>query len=373
MIFRWRRSALLRGKPIAVAGALLAAVVLAACGSSSSGSSSTATNAGSNAADVSSGSSGSGKGVTLHFSWQTADFPALFKKSGLFNNTPYTLDYSVIAGPAAQIAALDGGHTDIGEAGDNSGAFQIANSPTTPTASNIPVQGIAVTWFPDAPLGYPGPTLYATKSSGINSLAGLKGHTVGYNQGGNIQAGYVAAVAKAGLSASDVKPVVFQSNPEAANAFDAGHLDAVVSQYANVYPEVSSGKAVRVATRQQLDQIGGDGWLATTSALKDPTKLAAIKDFFSRVKTFFDQWYPNHESDAIQIYETVLDQSPAVAKINYEINEHTKFYSVKSAKFLQIEQTGVDNAFKDKLLKTDRKINIGYNPIIDPIVAGSGS
>jgi sulfonate transport system substrate-binding protein len=362
----WRR------KPITVAAALMAAVVVAACGSSSSGGSSSASNAGSNAADVSAGSSGSGK-VTLRFSWQTADFPALFKKSGLFDNTPYTLDYSVIAGPAAQIAALDGGHTDLGEAGDNSGAFQIANSPTTPTASNIPLQGVAVTWFPDAPLGYPGPTVYVTKSSGITSLAGLKGHTIGYNQGGNIQAGYVAALAQAGLSASDVKPVVFQSNPEAANAFDAGHLDAVVSQYANVYPEVSSGRAIRLATRQQINQIGGDGWLATTSALKDPAKLAAIKDFFSRAKKFFDDWYPNHESDAIHIYETVLDQSPTVAKINFEINKNTKFYSVKSKQFLKIEQTGVDNAFKDHLLKTDRKINIGYNPIIDSIVAGSGS
>ena len=359
MISRWGRSALSLRKPVAVGGALIAALAVAACGSSNS--------------NVGSSSGGSGKGVTLSFSWQTADIPALFKESGLFNNTPYTLEYSVIAGPAAQIAALDGNQIDLGEAGDNTGAFQIANSPNTPTKSNIPFQGIAVTWFPDAPLGYPGPTLYVMKSSGITSLTGLKGHTIGYNQGGNIQAGYVAALAKAALSGKDVGPVVFQSNPEAANAFDAGRVDAVVSQYANVYQQVSSGKAVMLATRQQLGEIGGDGWLATTAALKNPAKLAAMEDFFKRVKTFFDQWYPNHESDVLRVYESTLDESPAVAKINFAINEHTKFYSVGSKKFLMVEQAGVDNAYKDGLLKTDRNIGIGYNPLLDPILTGSGS
>lgn len=372
MISRRGPFALSRRIPFAVTGAVIATLALAACGSSGSAGGAGGSAAGSSGASAGS-SGGSGKGVTLRFSWQTADFPALFKESGLFNNTPYTVKYSVIAGPAAQIAALDGNQIDLGEAGDNSGAFQIANSPNTPTKSNIPLQGVAVTWFPDAPLGYPGPTLYVTKASHITSLAGLKGHSVGYNQGGNIQAGYVSALAKAGLSGSDVKPVTFQSNPEAANAFDAGHLDAVVSQYANVYPELQSGKAVRLATRQQLDEIGGDGWLATTSALRNPAKLKAIKDFFSRVKKFFDVWYPNHESDVLKVYEKVLDETPEVAKINFAINQHTKFYPVNSPRFLKIQQTGVDNAYKDGLLKSDRKINLGYNPVIDPIVTGSGS
>ena len=362
MTSHWGRWGLTRRQPAALAGAVVAALAVAACGSSSS---SGGSSAGSSAA--------SSNGSTLSFSWQTADVPALFKASGLFNDTPYTLKYSVLAGPAAQIAALDGNHIDLGEAGDNSGAFQIANSPSAPTASNIPLQGIAVTWFPQAPNGYAGPTLYTTKSSGIDSLAALKGHTIGYNQGGNIQAGYVASLAKAGLRQSAVKPVTFESNPEAANAFDAGHTDAVVSQYANVYAMVSSGKATMLATRQQLGQIGGDGWLATTSALKDPKKLADIKDFFKRVKTFFNSWYPNHKSQVLSVYEKVLDETPTIAKINYAINEHTKFYSVASKKCLSIEQTGVDNAYKDGLLKTDRKINLGYNPVIDSIVAGSGS
>jgi len=359
MIFRWGRSALSFRKPVAVAGALITAVAVAACGSSSS--------------NASSSSGSSDKGVTLDFSWQTADIPALFKESGLFNNTPYTLNYSVIAGPAAQIAALDGDQIDIGEAGDNTGAFQVANSPSTLTKSSIPFQGVAVTWFPDAPTGYPGPTLYVTKSSGITSLADLKGHTIGYNQGGNIQAGYVAALAKAGLSGKSVKPVVFQSNPEAANAFDAGRVDAVVSQYANVYQQVSSGQAVMLATRQQLGEIGGDGWLVTTADLKNPAKMAAIEDFFKRVKTFFDQWYPTHESAVLQVYESTLDETPTVAKINYEINQHTEFYPVGSKQFLSIEQTGVDNAYKDALLLTDRNVDIGYNPVLDPILTGSSS
>jgi sulfonate transport system substrate-binding protein len=360
------RAVLSRRKPVAVAGVVVVALTAAAWGSASSG-----------AASIQGRSAGhkaaSDKGVTLNVGWQTADIPALWKASGLFNKTPYTLKFSVLAGPAAQIAALDGNQIDVGEAGDNSGAFQVANSPTSVTAANIPIQGIAVSWTPKAPAAYQAPLVYALKSSGIKTLAGLKGHTIGFNEGGNIQAGYAAALAKVGYTPKDVKPVVFQANQEAADAFDAGKVDAVVTQAADVYQLTSEGKAIQLANSEQLGLIGGGGWLATSSALKNPAKLAAIKDFFTRVKTFYTTWYPAHESEVLHVEETVADETPPVAKITFLTNEHTEFYLGGAKKFLKIEQTGVDNAYKDGFLKSNVNIDIGYNPLLDSLLSGSGS
>jgi sulfonate transport system substrate-binding protein len=361
-----RGRAVLSRKPVVAAGAVVVALGAAAWGSASSGADPTHSHASAHAAV-------SDKGITLNVGWQTSDLPALWQASGLFNNTPYTLKYSVLAGPAAQIAALDGNQIDVGEAGDNSGAFQVANSPTKATAANIPLQGVAVSWTPKAPAAYQAPLVYALKSSGIKTLKQLKGHTIGFNEGGNIQAGYAAALAQVGYTPKDVKPVVFQANQEAASAFDAGKVDAVVTQAANVQQQIASGNAVQLANSKQLGLIGGAGWLATTSALKDPAKVAAIKDFFTRMNKFFTTWYPAHESTVLHIEETVADQTPAVAKITFLTNQHTAWYPVGSKKFLSIEQTGVDTAFKDGFLKAKPNIDLGYNPLLDSILGGSGS
>jgi sulfonate transport system substrate-binding protein len=341
---------------------MTAAVVLTACSSSGSSSSTTAPGASQSALE---------KGVTLSVSNQTADFFALLTASGLFNNLPYTLKTSVIAGPAAQIAALDADQIDVGLTGDNTGAFQVANSPTVWTKANAPLEGIAVTYTPKAT--YPAPAVFVTTSSGINSLAELKGHTIGFNEGGNIQAGYVAALAKAGLAPSSVTPVQFASNQLAANAFDAGDLDAVVTSYTEVFNLVSTGKAKEIAGPSELGLIGGSGWLATTAALDSPGKLAAIKDFFTRLNTFYTKWYPTHEAAVVNIYETVDDQTSTLANLNFKNNQYTQFYNIGTKTFLQIEQTGVNNAFKDSLLKSDPNVDLGYSDVINNVLFPSSS
>jgi sulfonate transport system substrate-binding protein len=176
-----------------------------------------------------SGGGAANGGVEIKVSYQTADFPALLKASGLFENLPYQYEVPIINGPASQLAALYGKQIDVGEAGDNTGAFEVANAATPWTKENAPIQGFAVQYTPDAP--FPSPAVYVTKSSGIKTLADLKGKKIGYNYGGNIYAGYVIALEKGGLGPNDVQGVQFPANQAAANAFNAGDLDAVVSSY----------------------------------------------------------------------------------------------------------------------------------------------
>jgi sulfonate transport system substrate-binding protein len=333
---------------------LLAAVLtatLAACGSSPS-----------------SGGNGSGNGVNIKVSYQTADFPALLKASGLFENLPYSYEVPIINGPASQLAALYGKQIDVGEAGDNTGAFEVANAANPWTKESAPIQGFAVQYTPGAP--YPSPAVYVTKSSGIKTLADLRGKKVGYNYGGNIYAGYVVALQKGGFGPDDVQGVQFPANQAAANAFNAGDLDAVVSSYYLVKKKVDSGDAVLIADPQSLGIIGGGGWLARTDSLNDPAKLAAIKDFFGRLRKVYEEWIPAHEAEYEKLLDTVLNQTPDVAKVNWQNNTHLTFYRIGDPRFLKIQQDIVDAAHQVGGLKTNADAGVGYTTILDPVTTG---
>jgi sulfonate transport system substrate-binding protein len=336
---------------VATALAALMAVVTA-CGGGTSGG----------------GGGGGGNGVEIKISYQTADFPALLKASGLFENLPYSYEVPIINGPASQLAALYGNQIDVGEAGDNTGAFEVANATTPWTKESAPIQGFAVQYTPDAP--FPSPAVYVTKSSGIKTLADLKGKKIGYNYGGNIYAGYVIALEKGGLGPNAVQGVQFPANQAAANAFNAGDLDAVVSSYYLVKKKVDSGDATLIADPASLGIIGGGGWLARTDSLNDPAKLAAIKDFFSRLRKVYEEWIPAHEAEYEKLLDTVLNQTPDVAKVNWQNNSHLTFYKIGDPQFLKIQQDIVNAAFKIGGLKSDADAGIGYTTILDPTTTG---
>ncbi|SNQ50086.1 Sulfonate transport system substrate-binding protein [Frankia canadensis] len=362
----WR---LIRRASAAATTVALAAVV-AACGSSGGSTASGASSTGARATGGSGGSSLDLSGVTLKVGYQTADFPALLKASGLFEDTPYKFQIPVIAGPANQLAALYGKQIDVGQTGENTAAFEAANSATPWPADGAPIQGFAVTWTPQAP--YPA-AVYVTKKSGITSLAGLRGKKIGFNYGGNIYAEYVIALQKGGFALKDVQGVQFPSNQAAANAFLAGSLDAVVTSYSIVKKLVDSGDAIKIADNNTLGIIGGSGWIARTDALKDPAKLAAIKDFYGRLRTFYEKWIPTHEADYEKVLVSQVGQRPDVAKVNWENARHSTFYRIGDPKFLQIQQATVDAAFGYGGLKTNVRSRLGWNysTVLDGVTTGT--
>src|ERR1700761_4221697 len=348
----------------ALPGALAAGRVLAAC--SSSGSSSSA------ASGTSASASGSANlsNVTLTFGFQTADNPALLKASGLFNNLPYKLSTPVISGPANQIAALNSKAIDAGLVGENTAAFQDANAASAWTSSTVEVYEVAGY---SAGANAPYPTgLYVTTKSGITSLAGLKGHSIAYNFGGNIYAGYVKALSQGGLTVSDVKPEQFTDNQSAAHAFAAGHADAVVTSYANIAKQVSSGQAKLIDTLPQLGVEGGAGFITRPAVLADAGKLAALKDFFARLSKLYSQWYPSHEAAVEQIYQTVDHPTPAVAKVPYAYTAPPRFYKIGDSTFVHNEQLIVDGAYKAKGVKNDYDVSVVFNPVFDPETVPAG-
>ena len=88
----------------------------------------------------------------------------------------------------------------------------------------------------------------------------------------------------------------------------------MVTSYADIAPQVTSGQAKLLDTLPQLGVKGGAGFITRPDVLDNPAEVAALKDFFSRFTKLYSQWYPSHEAAVEQIYETVDHQSPSVPR-----------------------------------------------------------
>lgn len=346
----------------AVLSIAMVGTLLAACGGSDDGS--TSATATSGPVDLSK--------VELAFGVQTADYPALFKASGLFENLPYKLDVPVISGPAAQISALHSKALDVGLTGAGTAAVEAANQREDPNETGKPaIEAISIYNQVNSP--YPSPSLFVNKSANIKSLADLKGKKIAYNVGGNIYASYVITLYQAGLTPKDVEPVELPDNQAAAAAFVAGTVDAVLTTYGSVQKLLASGQAEALATNPPLYTIvGGGSHITRPDVLADPGKVAALRDFFTRYNTFWSKWYPNHKAEVIGVYQNVLKQTAEVASINFDASATTRLFKLGDPELIAKQQLTVDQAYKAGGVKNQRNISIAYNPIFDPQAAPDG-
>lgn len=317
------------------------------------------------------GGSADGSGGELRLVWgtQTADVPELLEASGLFEDLPYELDVPVINGPAQQLQALYSKRIDVGLAGASTAAVELANASQDWNQTGAPaLQAIAVTNYPESP--YPNPSLFVRTDRGIDSIEDLRGKSVAYNFGGNIYAAYVVALYQAGLTPEDIRPAEFVDNPAAASAFVAGEVDAVIATFEGVKPLLDNGEAKYLAGDPPLHTIAGGGSSITRpDVLADPAKVEALQDFYARLHTFYTEWYPNNEAAVTDVFQRVLNQSPERAKIKFEAAKLTRFIPLSDPQLLANQQLVVTQAFRSGGVKNDRKTDIAYNPILDPVTA----
>lgn len=310
---------------------------------------------------------GEGGGTRLVWGTQTADVPELLEASGLFEDLPYELDIPVINGPAQQLQALYSKRIDVGYTGASTAAVELANAPQDWNQTGAPaLQAIAVSNYPESE--FPNPSLFVRTDRGIDSIKDLRGKSVAYNFGGNIYAAYVVALYQAGLTPEEIKPAEFVDNPAAASAFVAGEVDAVISSFEAVKPLLDDGRAKYLPGDPPLHTIaGGASWITRPDVLNDPAKAEALRDLYARLHTYFTEWYPNNEEAVTDVYKRVLNQSPERAKVKFEAAKLTRFFALSDPQLLANQQLVVSQAVEAGGAKNDRKIDIAYNPILDPI------
>jgi sulfonate transport system substrate-binding protein len=205
--------------------ALVAAALLAACGSSSvSGSGGGSGSSGSNASSSSSTSASSGpakvsvvnasfKGTTLRVGDQAGTgAQALLTASGLLNKLPFKIKFADFTSGPPMLQAMSGGSLDVGGVGNAPPVFAAAGG------AKIKIVGALSNNANSAALLVP-------KGSKVTSVAQLKGKKIAVAQGSSSDYHLIWALRKAGLSPNDVTLEYLQP-AEALAAFSSGAVDA---------------------------------------------------------------------------------------------------------------------------------------------------
>ncbi|MGF7233855.1 MAG: ABC transporter substrate-binding protein [Frankia sp.] len=270
--------------------ALAATTLLAACGSSS-GSASTAT-ASNGRIDLSK--------VTVRVADQVSGTRSRLEASGALKGVPYKIEWSQFAAASPQLQAVRANAADLAFAGDaptlnaiGAGAgIKIVQAVRGESAANL--------------------ALLVPKNSPIKTVADLKGKTVSPTTKGSI--GHyllLGALKQAGVNPKDVT-ISFLAPSAASAAFTSGSIDAWATW--DPFVALAEAKGARVLlTGQNISK--GLGFVdASSKALNDPAKKAAIADFLSRNAQSF-AWEQKNPTGFAQLYSTLTKLPLSVATV----------------------------------------------------------
>jgi sulfonate transport system substrate-binding protein len=269
--------------------AIMASALVCACSSSA------AQTPAQTAADPSGNS-----GVVINFGDQQQDLETLLNASGVLNGAPYKVNFVEFdSGPLVD-AGFAAHRIDVGSMGDLPASLAVR--------SGLPVKAIMV----DEAIGA---SEYLLAEPGITSIAQLRGKPVAYTTGTAEQAFALRALKQAGLTQADVHQVNV-SLEQLGTALQSGAAVAsVVDAEQKADYELDHPGATVLATDQTVTPVSYGYLLATTTALADPAKLAAIKDLTRRMIEA-SNWEKTHQSQFItDYYVDVEHQTPPVAKL----------------------------------------------------------
>lgn len=219
--------------------------------------------------------------------------------SGLLKGAPYKVNFVEFSNGPLIDAALESNKLDLGAMGDTPAEVAVSE--------HLPVKAILTS------LAF-GASSWLVARPGIHSIAQLRGKKVAYTTGTAQQAFALRALATAGLTQHDVQQVNVTLQ-QLGTVIESGNADASVLsvQYKTDYLE-QEPKAKVLANNATTQPPAYGYTLATTKALDDPGKLAAIKDYVRRAIEA-NIWERSHKSQWIQdYYVDVEHQTPQQAK-----------------------------------------------------------
>jgi sulfonate transport system substrate-binding protein len=245
-------------------------------------------------------SPGGSSGITLNLGDQQQEFETLLQASGALKGASYKVNFVEFdSGPLVD-AGFAAHRIDLGFMGDLPASLAVK--------AKLPVVAVAV----QLPIG---PDEFLLAKPGITSISQLRDKPVAYTTGTAEQAFALRALKSAGLSQQNVQQVNV-SLLQLGTVLEAGSADAsVVSVEQKVdYQQTHPGAKV-LANQDTVTPASYDYILATTSALGNPKKLAAIADLTRRLIKA-ENWEKSHLSEWVtDYYVNVEHQSPAVAKL----------------------------------------------------------
>ncbi len=233
----------------------------------------------------------------------------LLQAAGLAN-TPYQVQYQLLASGALQSEAVNAGTADLGRAsGISNGLLASAGDDNFASVATLKI-------------GTSEQDTIVLKSSGINAVKQLKGQKVAYIPDTTPQFFLLKQLKAAGLSWSDITPVSFEQPAEGLAALLSGNV-AAFATFGNVATAESEGAKILSSGGPYLaDKLGAlqGTYNVYKPDLSDPAKLAAIADFLARVDTAA-AWARSHPQAYSQIVATNTNQPLATELASFEAEE----------------------------------------------------
>jgi sulfonate transport system substrate-binding protein len=209
-------------------------------------------------------------GVTITFGDQLKEFQTIFAATNALKGAAYTVNWTNFVGGPPVIAAETGGSVDIGDMAETPTIFaQAAGDPVKVVAATEGVNPKTSPYDILVPSGSP-----------IKTVAQLRGHTVAVQEGTVEQYFLVQALAHAHVpySAVHLDNLVVTT---ASTAVTNGQVDAAVVTEPLTGLDLDTGKVRLLASGAGLLQTYGY-LTASTTALANPQKAAALTDFIKR-------------------------------------------------------------------------------------------
>jgi sulfonate transport system substrate-binding protein len=298
------------------------------------------------------------KDTRLVIAYQDPAFPALIRKSGVINGAPYQIEWVLLTGPAANLSALYAGKIDLGHMGDTSLTIEQANSRTEWTKDSTPLR-IVAGWRNFYSKEYPPVVTAVRTSANINSVQEIKGRKVGYNYGGYNHSQYLATLVKAGVTEKDIQPIKFADGATSAAGFNAGEVEVYSGALGPILPTIKSGAGHILLADRDTQIPALNVWTTTSADLKDPHKVAAFQDFFSRLSGYW-AWHDAHKDEVVGVLKDTLKISGDRAAFEYQVRSGSfvKF----DAGLLGQEQKIADILYDGHAIRKKVKVDVEYDP-----------
>jgi sulfonate transport system substrate-binding protein len=206
--------------------------------------------------------------VTLRVGDQKAGSQALLQAAGQLTGVPYKITWSQFTSGPPLLEAVNAGAIDIGAVGNTPPIFAAAAGSKIKIVAagdqNLAAQAILV-----------------PKNSPIRTIQDIKGKRIALAKGSSAHALLLGVLKKAGLAFGDVQPQYLQP-ADALSAFSGGKVDA----WSIWDPYTAQAQATTGARTLVYGNGFGTNYsfnVAAEKALKDKAKVAAIRDYLTRL------------------------------------------------------------------------------------------
>uniref|UniRef100_UPI0033DF0AA0 ABC transporter substrate-binding protein n=1 Tax=Streptomyces griseoviridis TaxID=45398 RepID=UPI0033DF0AA0 len=248
------------------------------------------------------GSDVDGKGsLTLDVGDQKGGSEAILRAAGELKDLDYRIAWSTFTSGPPLLEAVNAEAVDIGGVGNTPPVFAAG------AGSRIKV---VAAWHGTSD----GDAVLVPDGSKLTDPRQLRGKSVAVAQGSSAHYQLVASLKAAGLGIGDVK-VKYLQPADALAAFTAGKVDAWAVWDPYTSQVLRSGRG-RILTTGKGVTNGLSFQVASPSALADPRKAAAVKDYLARLRRA-TAWVYGHQKEWAEVWakDTGLPYEVALASV----------------------------------------------------------